>query len=82
MAKIGARLVQIPQAEVPGGLAATQAAQLREHEPHPVAVLAAQGEFRQSGFDHRVLRLDEAVEIVWGVRERARRAGGGSIGLG
>ena len=49
--------------EASGHLAASQTGELREHKPHPVAAFAALVEFALDPFEHRVLGLDETLQV-------------------
>src|SRR5262245_19205780 len=52
--------------------APAEASELREDEPHPVARLAAQAKLVAHSADHRLLRNEEAVEVIGISRSHAR----------
>ena len=64
VAPVRRRLGEARETELVRHLASSQAAQLWEDEPHPVAALAPGGELRQDRVVDQVLRPDEAVEVV------------------
>jgi len=61
MGKIGARLVRRADAVEVSRRGACKPAKLREHKPHPMALLAAGLEFGQGCREDRCLRSDEAL---------------------
>ncbi|MNP51659.1 hypothetical protein D3C76_1460000 [compost metagenome] len=67
MFKVGLRFFPGTDREAPGHFAVTQPGELRENEPHPVTALVAGFEFGLDPVEHRVLRLDEALQVK-GVR--------------
>ena len=63
MRQVGTRLVEAGDAIVLGHVTAAQAAQLREHIPHPVAALGADTQLVEGLLIIALLRLDEARQI-------------------
>src|SRR5207342_2786542 len=61
--EIGARFVQRRQAVVLRGRALAESTQLREHEPHPVAGLAAVAQFVDDVVIDGGLGIDEALQV-------------------
>ena len=78
MLEIGAGLLQrCDGIELRGG-AAAETGELRENEPHPVALLRACAELGESGLEAALLGVDEALKIVGiGHAGIMRRRGGG-----
>lgn len=64
MGEIGPRLAQRADAEELRGLAAAQACELREDEPHPVRALGAAPDFAEGDRIDRRLRLDEPLKRI------------------
>ena len=60
-----ARLPQRNDAVKSGHRGMAETLELREHEPHPVAALAARLQLRQDGGKHRFLGGNEAFEVEW-----------------
>lgn len=44
--------------------AVSEAFDLREDKPHPMSSLPARSQFRAHRIEHRVLRVDEALQVV------------------
>ena len=71
--QVGPGLLQGGDGEPPGGGAAAQPLDLREHEPHPVAGLAARAQLAEGAVVGAalVLRVDEPGDLVGRVGHRA-----------
>ena len=63
MVQVGPRLVQGADREPFGRRAVAQAGRLREDEPHPMAGFAASAKLTADLIDHRVLSIDEPLQI-------------------
>ena len=59
---VGDGFVEIRQAEIGRGTAASEGAQLREDEPHPVAALCAGRQFLADGLEDGILCLQETIQ--------------------
>jgi len=62
--QIGARLGERADAVIVGHRRTAEGAQLRKHEPHPVAPLPARPQLTQRRIEDRLLRAHEAIEIA------------------
>ena len=47
------------------GRAASEPSDLREDEPHPVALFFSALQLGQRNFENAVLRIDEALQLEW-----------------
>ena len=63
MSEIGARLIERDDAKVLSGRTSAEAAELREDEPHPVALLRSGAKLTKRGFVHAVLGGNETLEV-------------------
>src|SRR5438552_9568859 len=64
MLEIGARLLERGDAIILSGRAEPEACELREDEPHPVALLGSGLELGEGGVDDALLGIEKTLEIV------------------
>ena len=64
MLEVGARFIDPRDGIKSCGGAAAEASELRENEPHPVALLRSGAELSQDDFEDAMLRVDEALKVV------------------
>src|SRR3954454_631828 len=64
MLDIGMRLIDSRDGIQKRGGAAAEASELRENEPHPVALLRSGAELSQGDFEDAMLGIDEALKVV------------------